>query len=224
MPKRKMILPNRDNIQPSDNLDPLPHYYKPVVGWFYRRRLELGLEMLECETYPRVLEVGYGSGVLLKTLAAFSTELFAVDYHYNIAPVTEMVKREGFHAQLSQGDVLKLNFPDNSFDAVFCFSTLEHIPDTNQAVSELARVLKPNGTAILGFPTVNQTMNLLFRLLGEDNIEQHHVAGHAKIIAACRQIMQVERIRHLPPLLPMWATLYVVCKCRKRAVSCKTAT
>jgi 2-polyprenyl-3-methyl-5-hydroxy-6-metoxy-1,4-benzoquinol methylase len=216
MPRRKIILPSRANIKPSDDVDPLPHYYRPVIGWFFRRRLEIGLEMLDREHYPRVLEVGYGSGVLLKTLATFSTELCGVDFHSNIAPVEEMMKREGFQARLGQGDILKLNFPKDTFDAVFCYSTLEHVPDTDQAVSELARVLKPDGTAIIGFPTVNLTMDLLFHILGCNDIEHHHVSGHNKILASCRRIMQVERVRHLPPGLPMFATLYVVCKCRKR--------
>ena len=219
MPTQKMILPALANIQPSDHLDPLPFYYKPVVGWLYRRRLEIGLEMLDREIYPRVLEVGYGSGVLLKTLASLSKELCGVDFHSNISPVEEMMRREGFRAQLCQGDVRKLDFPDNSFDAVFCYSTLEHIPETNQAVSELARILKPDGTAIIGFPTVNLTMDFLFRVLGCNDIKHHHVSGHNKILASCRRIMQVERVRCLPPALPMFATLYVVCRCKKRPAS-----
>ena len=211
-----MLLPARANIEPSDDDDPLPFYYKPVSGWLYRRRLEIGLEMLDKARYPRVLEVGYGSGVLLKTLAGLTDDLHAVDYHSNLAPVEAMMKREGFHAQLGQGDILKLGFPDSSFDALFCFSTLEHVADTDQAISELARVLKPDGVAILGFPTVNRMMNLLFRLLGCSNIEDYHVSGHDKILASCGRIMRLERVRRLPPGAPLAASMYVACRCRKR--------
>ena len=35
------------------------------------------------------------------------------------------------------------------FDAVFCFEVLEHIPDTEKAVAEMARVLKPGGKLLI---------------------------------------------------------------------------
>lgn len=38
------------------------------------------------------------------------------------------------------GDITRLQFPDNSFDTVFCAEVLEHIPELEKAVSELARV------------------------------------------------------------------------------------
>ena len=77
--------------------------YKPVFGWLYRRRLEIGLEMLDKARYPRMLEVGYGNGVLLKTLASLADELHAVDYHSNLAPVEAMMKREGFPRSTEAG-------------------------------------------------------------------------------------------------------------------------
>jgi SAM-dependent methyltransferase len=211
-----MILPSQANIVPTGDSDPLPYYYKPIVGWFYRRRLEIGLEMLDREIYPRVLEVGYGSGVLLKTLARLSQELSAVDFHPNTSAVEHMMEREGFRARLSQGDILKLDFADNSFDAVLCYSTLEHIPDTDTAVSELARVLKPDGTVIVGFPIVSRLMEMLFHLIGFHEVQAHHVANHNTILASCQKIMQVEQVRRFPPGLPLFATLYTVCRCKKR--------
>ena len=49
-------------------------------------------------------------------------------------------------------DVTKIQFEDNYFDAVLCNHVLEHIPDDRLAMSELFRVLKPNGWAILQVP------------------------------------------------------------------------
>lgn len=42
-------------------------------------------------------------------------------------------------------DVQDLGFPDNSFDAVVCWSVLEHVPNPNKAIDEMFRVLKPGG-------------------------------------------------------------------------------
>ena len=49
-------------------------------------------------------------------------------------------------------DATNINFPDNSFDIVICNHVLEHIPQYLDALSEINRVLKPNGIAILQTP------------------------------------------------------------------------
>jgi SAM-dependent methyltransferase len=50
------------------------------------------------------------------------------------------------------GDVRDLPFRDGSFDAVYSMGTIEHFDETERAVREMARVLKPGGRAIVGVP------------------------------------------------------------------------
>jgi SAM-dependent methyltransferase len=49
-------------------------------------------------------------------------------------------------------DATDIHFPDDSFDIIICNHVLEHIPDDRKAMSELARVLKPGGVAVLQVP------------------------------------------------------------------------
>ena len=49
-------------------------------------------------------------------------------------------------------DVCNIQFPDNSFDAIICNHVLEHVVDDRKAMSELYRVLKPGGWAVLQVP------------------------------------------------------------------------
>ncbi|HNR87138.1 MAG TPA: class I SAM-dependent methyltransferase [Spirochaetota bacterium] len=49
-------------------------------------------------------------------------------------------------------DVTAIQFADQSFDAVICNHVLEHIPDDRKAMSEIYRILKPGGFAILQVP------------------------------------------------------------------------
>jgi SAM-dependent methyltransferase len=49
-------------------------------------------------------------------------------------------------------DVRALPFRDASFDAIYSMGTIEHFDETEQAVAEMARVLKPGGRAIIGVP------------------------------------------------------------------------
>ena len=49
-------------------------------------------------------------------------------------------------------DVRDLPFRDDSFDAIYSMGTIEHFAETERAVAEMARVLKPGGRAIVGVP------------------------------------------------------------------------
>jgi SAM-dependent methyltransferase len=54
-----------------------------------------------------------------------------------------------------QGDVTKLQFPDNSFDVVFCTEVLEHIPSLEKACSEISRVA--GHALVIGVPYKQDT-------------------------------------------------------------------
>jgi SAM-dependent methyltransferase len=49
-------------------------------------------------------------------------------------------------------DVRALPFDDDSFDAIYSMGTIEHFDETEDAVVEMARVLKPGGRIIVGVP------------------------------------------------------------------------
>jgi len=53
-------------------------------------------------------------------------------------------------------DITKMDFPDNSFDVIFCNHVFEHVPDDRAAMHEVYRVLKPGGWAILQTPIDHQ--------------------------------------------------------------------
>jgi SAM-dependent methyltransferase len=50
------------------------------------------------------------------------------------------------------GDVRDLPFVDESFDAIYSMGTIEHFDETERAVAEIVRVLRPGGRAIIGVP------------------------------------------------------------------------
>ena len=60
--------------------------------------------------------------------------------------------RESGLLRAAAADVRALPFRDASFDAIYSMGTIEHFAETEQAVKEMARVLKPGGCAIVGVP------------------------------------------------------------------------
>ncbi|MDP2362954.1 MAG: methyltransferase domain-containing protein [Ignavibacteria bacterium] len=53
---------------------------------------------------------------------------------------------------IKKNDITNLEFKDNYFDAIICYHVLEHVENDRKALSEMLRVLKPNGWAILQSP------------------------------------------------------------------------
>lgn len=53
-------------------------------------------------------------------------------------------------------DITDIQYPDDSFDVIYCSHVLEHVPDDKKAMREFLRVLKPNGWAMLLVPIVGE--------------------------------------------------------------------
>lgn len=62
-------------------------------------------------------------------------------------------------------DIHQIPFEENTFDVVLCNHVLEHVADDIKAMSEINRVLKPNGFAILQVPFFTPIPDVTF----EDN-------------------------------------------------------
>jgi len=53
-------------------------------------------------------------------------------------------------------DITDIEYPDDSFDVIYCSHVLEHVPDDRRAMRELHRVLKPDGWAVLMVPITSE--------------------------------------------------------------------
>lgn len=112
------------------------------VAWFKNRAA--------LPTGGRVLEIGCGRGagaqILLREFCP--RELHATDLDVEMLRRAEgyMEPRARAKVTLAAADALRLPHRDASFDAVFGFGVLHHIPDWRGALREVARVLKPGAT------------------------------------------------------------------------------
>lgn len=212
-------LPRKHN-HPSvgDNLTRYYHY--PFIRFFFLRRLTMALEFLNGRRFDSMLEIGFGSGILLPELSKRSNRVFGIDIHESIDKVKEMLKKEDINTILTRGDILHLPYRDESFDCVISIATLEHIKELNGAIFEIKRILKPNGFAVLGFPIANKISDLLLVLTGsrrayQKKLRDIHPSGHDDILAeAKRQFGNIE-VKRFPSYLPLGLSLYCSCVSKK---------
>ncbi len=93
-------------------------------------------------------------------ILAWASRQGARAYGIDISLPTVIQARSAFDAgpgarhclQGAVSDVRDLPFRDGSFDAIYSMGTIEHFDESDRAVEEMARVLRPGGRAIVGVP------------------------------------------------------------------------
>ncbi len=94
----------------------------------------------------KYLDVGCGTGLILRHLPAGSVGIDLNPKHLKRAQ--KYVPK----AKVQLGDAEKLEFDDESFSTVICTEVLEHLVNSDSAVSEIKRVSKSGGIMIWSTP------------------------------------------------------------------------
>jgi len=118
------------------------------------------LRMLEGK---EILDVGCANGGLTKHISLLGFKVHGVDTleksieiakEFNSTPNTTFEVR----------DVLKQQFPENSFDCITFTETIEHVENPAEYLREFHRILRPGGCLILSTPNATSLKNLLYAL------------------------------------------------------------
>ena len=95
----------------------------------------------------RVLELGLGTGADFCRWVEAGADASGRDLtHASVELVKERLELFGLNADVAVGDAEALDFPDETFDIYYSWGVLHHTPDTEHAIAEAHRVLKPGGT------------------------------------------------------------------------------
>lgn len=179
------------------------------------------LRLLDASAFDgsgRVLEIGFGSGFFFPSLSRRFTGVHGVDLHPEVATVRrQLIEHQRLVSQVTTGSAYQLPYRDRAFDCVIAVSLLEHLDNLDMAIGEMARVAKDSAPIIVGFPTRNVLMHVLFRLmlLGR-NDGDFHVSSHNEILAALERHLVIDDVQAMPSHVPISMAMYVACRCRRK--------
>jgi SAM-dependent methyltransferase len=144
--------------------------------------LTVDLGQLGVSPGDRLLDVGCGEGrhcfgALERGARVVGLDLDTESLKKGHGPLRARAKELTRSGAMLRGDAFRLPFADASFDRAICSEVMEHVHDYRGAARELARVVRPGGTAAVTVPTA--TSEHLYLRLGDDYFESP--GGHIRI-------------------------------------------
>jgi glycosyltransferase involved in cell wall biosynthesis/ubiquinone/menaquinone biosynthesis C-methylase UbiE len=183
----------KDEIQRQWDNDPAgSHYVKGAephtLAWFleaeayrYEQYAPWMAETMEFARHSgeRLLEIGGGMGTDLVQFArhgSITTDLDLSSGHLELA--RENFQLRGLTGQFVLHDAERLPFDDDTFDVVYSNGVLHHTPDTGGVVSEIWRVLKPGGKALVMMYAEN-SLHYWRNLVWAIGLKEHQLLQHS---------------------------------------------
>jgi len=96
------------------------------------------------------LDTGCSNGIITNSLAPLFRSVIGVDI--DMTAMQAIKKTENSNTSYVFGDAMSLPYPEESFDAIVCSQTYEHVPSSDILFSEIDRVIKPGGVLIFSGP------------------------------------------------------------------------
>ena len=119
----------------------------------YRSHMAVTEVTLDQLSGKKLLEIGPGAGGHSALFAKYGAIVTSIDITFERARSTQnkfvVLNKVGEGCQALQGDAEKLPFRENYFDIIYSNGVLHHTPNTKEAISEIHRLLKPGGRAVI---------------------------------------------------------------------------
>lgn len=139
----------RDGFSNPNSIGTFSRILRPITGPIARWLFDINVP-LDGRTGLRVLEVGSGYGDILLYLKQRGCSVLGSDLSTAAA-----AKARDYGVEVRIGHLLDLRLPATSFDVAIMCHSLEHVPDPNVELAELARLLRAGGTLHIALPNGN---------------------------------------------------------------------
>jgi 2-polyprenyl-3-methyl-5-hydroxy-6-metoxy-1,4-benzoquinol methylase len=130
----------------------------PIGSYVHRQYERLVAESLPIIPNAKYLEVGCGTGRFTVPVAAQGVNLTAIDISDQMLATTrnrlENRATRSPRVALLKSDARATDFQTASFDVVFSFNVINHVPEYDRVITEVARVLEPGGLFVVGYPSL----------------------------------------------------------------------
>lgn len=128
------------------------HYRTPENEPFFKLAFDYITRVLDAPRGSIILDAGCGTCQHSIRLANRGFRCYAIDFSEAILMKARAnIKDRGLQTQITvqREDITSLSFKSETFSYILCWGVLMHIPDLEKAISELSRVLKPNGVLVI---------------------------------------------------------------------------
>lgn len=148
----------------ADPQDTYQDYYAAVnltvPDFISIRAGEIVQSLSDCRKNGRMLDIGFGSGVMMDAAKVQGWQTFGLEVS---APAVEQARTKGF--EVFHGTLEDATYPTGHFDLITASEILEHLADPKTTLKEIARILRPGG---MFWGTTPAATGLSFRLMGVD--------------------------------------------------------
>ena len=151
----KWIYSSKNNEELAERYDDWAESYDQELeedyGWQIPRLISEELSHLTPKS-GRILDAGAGTGLVGQFLGALGYgDLVAIDLS---SEMLNKAREKGVYGEFHQMDLAeRLNFPDDSFDAVICSGVLTFSHAPARSLHEMVRVTKPGGHILYSLRT-----------------------------------------------------------------------
>ncbi len=118
--------------------------YDEQYGEEQQRKYDKALENVEVAG-KSVLDVGCGSGLFFKEVAAQANMVVGVDISRKLLKKAKAQAKPFQNTHVLRADADHLPFPEEFFGAIFAFTVLQNMPKPSQTLHELKRVVGKSG-------------------------------------------------------------------------------
>lgn len=124
-------------------------YDNDIKGQHARSLYPVILKKLSEIPYHTALDLGCGTGEMMRLILQQNKDksLYGIDLSEKMLEVAK--EKLGNHVKLILSDSEQLPFSDSFFDVVYCNDSFHHYPAPDKVLSEVYRVLKPNGIFVM---------------------------------------------------------------------------
>ena len=125
-------------------------FMRPALNKVNARVNRAALDLLDLAPDHRLLDIGFGGGLLLREALSRLPQGFVAGVEIS-GPMLKLARRR-FRSELlaarlevKQGSASEIPYPDESFDRATAVNTLHFWPDPKAGLREVLRVLRPGG-------------------------------------------------------------------------------